>query len=30
MKFNQAPGSGNVLVGDTVAGALDISAVLQV
>jgi polyisoprenoid-binding protein YceI len=29
MKFNQALGSGNVLVGDKVAIALDISAVLQ-
>ena len=29
MKFNQALGSGNVLVGDKVAMALDISAVLQ-
>ena len=29
MKFNQALGSGNVLVGDMVAMALDISAVLQ-
>jgi polyisoprenoid-binding protein YceI len=29
MKFNQALGSGNALVGDKVAMALDISAVLQ-
>ncbi len=29
MKFNQALGSGNVLVGDRVAVTLDISAVLQ-
>jgi polyisoprenoid-binding protein YceI len=29
MKFNQALGSGNKLVGDKVAVALDISAVLQ-
>jgi hypothetical protein len=29
MKFNQALGSGNVLVGDKVAMTLDISAVLQ-
>jgi polyisoprenoid-binding protein YceI len=29
MKFNQALGSGNMLVGDKVAVALDISAVLQ-
>jgi polyisoprenoid-binding protein YceI len=29
MKFNQALGSGNVLVGDKVAISLDISAVLQ-
>jgi polyisoprenoid-binding protein YceI len=29
MKFNQALGSGNVLVGDKVAVSLDISAVLQ-
>jgi polyisoprenoid-binding protein YceI len=29
MKFNQALGSGNVLVGDKVAMSLDISAVLQ-
>jgi polyisoprenoid-binding protein YceI len=29
MKFNQALGSGNMLVGDKVAIALDISAVLQ-
>jgi polyisoprenoid-binding protein YceI len=29
MKFNQALGSGNVLVGDKVGLALDISAVLQ-
>jgi polyisoprenoid-binding protein YceI len=29
MKFNQALGSGNVLVGDKVAMALDVSAVLQ-
>ena len=29
MKFNQALGSGNVLVADKVAIALDISAVLQ-
>ena len=29
MKFNQALGSGNMLVGDKVAVSLDISAVLQ-
>jgi polyisoprenoid-binding protein YceI len=29
MKFNQALGSGNMLIGDKVAVALDISAVLQ-
>jgi polyisoprenoid-binding protein YceI len=29
MKFNQALGSGNKLVGDKVGLALDISAVLQ-
>lgn len=29
MKFNQALGSGNLLVGDRVALLLDISAVLQ-
>ncbi len=29
MKFNQALGSGNKLVGDKVAVSLDISAVLQ-
>ena len=29
MKFNQALGSGNVLVGDKVSISLDISAVLQ-
>jgi polyisoprenoid-binding protein YceI len=29
MKFNQALGSGNMLVGDKVAVALNISAVLQ-
>ena len=29
MQFNQALGSGNLLVGDRVAVALDISAVLQ-
>ena len=29
MKFNQALGSGNMLVGDKVGVALDISAVLQ-
>ena len=29
LKFNQALGSGNMLVGDKVAVSLDISAVLQ-
>jgi hypothetical protein len=29
MKFNQALGSGNVLVGDKVKMSLEISAVLQ-
>jgi hypothetical protein len=29
MKFNQALGSGNMLVGDKVAISLDISAVLE-
>jgi hypothetical protein len=29
MKFNQALGSGNMLVGDKVGLALDISAVLE-
>jgi hypothetical protein len=29
MKFNQALGSGNMLVGDKVGLSLDISAVLQ-
>jgi hypothetical protein len=29
MKFNQALGSGNMLVGDKVGLSLDVSAVLQ-